>query len=159
MQTPGFPDRPPQFLKRNQNQTPEESIEALEAAGTLAYNAGLDFVAYLSMAFGNPYGDTWSIDEVADACDLLIESGVRQISLADTVGLATPADWQTINGVAPSTKKLRSAFICTPGRNRPQNEFVQRTSQDADDLTRRSAASEDAPLRRMSSWGIFRLRL
>jgi len=43
------------------------------------------------MAFGNPYEDAWSIDEVADACDLLIELGVRQISLADTVGLATPA--------------------------------------------------------------------
>jgi hydroxymethylglutaryl-CoA lyase len=42
------------------------------------------------MAFGNPYGDAWSIDEVVDACDLLIDSGVTQISLADTVGLATP---------------------------------------------------------------------
>jgi hydroxymethylglutaryl-CoA lyase len=91
VQTLGFPySISPQFLKRNQNQTPEESIEVLEAAGTLAYNAGLDLVAYLSMAFGNPYGDPWSIDEVADACDLLIESGVRQISLADTVGVATP---------------------------------------------------------------------
>jgi hydroxymethylglutaryl-CoA lyase len=42
------------------------------------------------MAFGNPYGDAWSIDEVVDACDLLVDSGVKQISLADTVGLATP---------------------------------------------------------------------
>ena len=42
------------------------------------------------MAFGNPYGDPWSIDEVVDACDLLADSGVTQISLADTVGLATP---------------------------------------------------------------------
>ena len=41
------------------------------------------------MAFGNPYGDPWSIEEVADACDLLVDSGVRQISLADTVGVAT----------------------------------------------------------------------
>ena len=47
-------------------------------------------MAYLSMAFGNPYGDAWSIDEVVDACDLLIDSGVQRISLADTVGLATP---------------------------------------------------------------------
>jgi hydroxymethylglutaryl-CoA lyase len=56
----------------------------------MAYKAGLDLVAYVSMAFGNPYGDTWNIDEVVDACDLLVDSGVRQISLADTVGLATP---------------------------------------------------------------------
>jgi hydroxymethylglutaryl-CoA lyase len=77
-------------LQRNQNQTPEESLEALEQVGTLAYKAGLDVMAYISMAFGNPYGDAWSIDEVVDACDLLIDSGVTQISLADTVGLATP---------------------------------------------------------------------
>jgi hydroxymethylglutaryl-CoA lyase len=50
----------------------------------------LDVVVYVSMAFGNPYGEAWSIGEVVDACDLLINTGVRQISLADTVGLATP---------------------------------------------------------------------
>ncbi len=91
IQTLGFPySISPGFLQRNQNQTPEESLEALEQVGTLAYKAGLDVVAYISMAFGNPYGDAWSIDEVVDACDLLIDSGVKQISLADTVGLATP---------------------------------------------------------------------
>jgi hydroxymethylglutaryl-CoA lyase len=77
-------------LQRNQNQTPEESLDALEAVGTIAYKAGMDVVAYISMAFGNPYGDAWDIDEVVAACDLLVDSGVRQISLADTVGLATP---------------------------------------------------------------------
>ena len=88
--TLGFPySISPQFLKRNQNQTPEESIEALEAIGTLGYKAGLDIVAYVSMAFGNPYGDPWSIDEVVDACDLLVDCGVSHISLADTVGLAS----------------------------------------------------------------------
>ena len=50
----------------------------------------MDVVAYISMAFGNPYGDEWSIDEVVAACDLLADNGVTQISLADTVGLATP---------------------------------------------------------------------
>ena len=89
--TLGFPySISPGFLKRNQNQTPEESLEALEAVGTLAYKGGVDVVAYVSMAFGNPYGDSWSIDEVVDACDLLADCGVTQISLADTVGLATP---------------------------------------------------------------------
>jgi hydroxymethylglutaryl-CoA lyase len=42
------------------------------------------------MAFGNPYGDSWSINEVVAACDLLADSGIETISLADTVGLATP---------------------------------------------------------------------
>jgi hydroxymethylglutaryl-CoA lyase len=91
VQTLGFPySISSEFLKRNQHQTPEESLEALEAVGELAYKAGLDVTAYISMAFGNPYGDAWSVDEVADACELLIDTGVRQISLADTVGLATP---------------------------------------------------------------------
>jgi hydroxymethylglutaryl-CoA lyase len=54
VQTLGFPySISPGFLQRNQNQTPEESLEALEQVGTLAYKAGLDVVAYISMAFGN----------------------------------------------------------------------------------------------------------
>ena len=90
--TLGFPySISPQFLKRNQNQTPEECLEALESVGQAAFQAGLGLVAYISMAFGNPYGDPWSEEEVVSACELLIDSGITQISLADTVGLATPA--------------------------------------------------------------------
>lgn len=89
--TLGFPySISPSFLQRNQSQTPEESLDALDEIGELAFKAGLDIVAYISMAFGNPYGDAWSIEEVVDACDLLTDCGVTQISLADTVGLATP---------------------------------------------------------------------
>jgi hydroxymethylglutaryl-CoA lyase len=89
--TLGFPySVSPEFLKRNQGQTPEESLDALEAIGQAAFKAGLGVVAYISMAFGNPYGDDWSIDEVIAACDLLADMGIGQISLADTVGLATP---------------------------------------------------------------------
>ncbi|HEX6497288.1 MAG TPA: hydroxymethylglutaryl-CoA lyase [Acidobacteriaceae bacterium] len=87
----GFPySISPGFLERNQHQTPEEAIDTLESVGSLAYKAGLDVVAYISMAFGNPYGDPWSVDEVVAACDLLADSGIQTISLADTVGLATP---------------------------------------------------------------------
>ncbi len=89
--TLGFPySISPGFLERNQHQTPEEAIDALETVGSLAYKAGLDVVAYISMAFGNPYGDPWSIEEVVAACDLLADTGIETISLADTVGLATP---------------------------------------------------------------------
>lgn len=91
VQTLGFPySISAEFLQRNQHQTPEQSLDALEAVMTQAWNAGLNVVAYISMAFGNPYGDAWSINEVVDGCDLLIDCGVEQISLADTVGLATP---------------------------------------------------------------------
>jgi hydroxymethylglutaryl-CoA lyase len=91
VRTLGFPySISPEFLKRNQGQTPEESLDVLETIGQSAYKAGLDLVAYISMAFGNPYSDAWSIDEVIAACDLLADMGIEQISLADTVGLATP---------------------------------------------------------------------
>ncbi len=87
----GFPySISPEFLKRNQNQTPEESMDALEAISQLSYHAGMGLTAYVSMAFGNPYGEAWDEDEVVAACDLLADSGVDVISLADTVGVATP---------------------------------------------------------------------
>ena len=92
VQTLGFPYSISQmFLKRNQHQTPKESREILETIAALAHQAGLDVVAYISMAFGNPYGEPWSLDQVAKACELLVASGVRQVSLADTVGSATLA--------------------------------------------------------------------
>jgi hydroxymethylglutaryl-CoA lyase len=80
----------PQFLERNQRQTPEEALDQLEQIGELAYKDGQDVVAYLAMAFGNPYGDAWDIDEVVSAVDLLVDSGVAQVSLADTAGMASP---------------------------------------------------------------------
>jgi hydroxymethylglutaryl-CoA lyase len=91
VQTLGFPySISPEFLNRNQHQTPEECLDTLEAIGQLAFKAGLAIVAYVSMAFGNPYGDAYDTDEVIAACDLLSDMGITQISLADTVGLATP---------------------------------------------------------------------
>jgi hydroxymethylglutaryl-CoA lyase len=87
--TLGFPySISPEFLRRNQHQTLEQSIDTLQSIYTLAEDEDRSVVAYVSMAFGNPYGDTWDIDEVLQACDLIAECGVTQISLADTVGVA-----------------------------------------------------------------------
>src|SRR5260221_12275694 len=92
VQTLGFPySISPTFLERNQHQTLEQSIEELEQIKLKADAAGLDVVAYISMAFGNPYGDLWNADEVLEAVGILADMGITQISLADTVGLATPA--------------------------------------------------------------------
>jgi hydroxymethylglutaryl-CoA lyase len=101
VQTLGFPySISPEFLKRNQNQTLEEAVDVLEAVATQAYDARLDLVVYISMAFGNPYGDAWSVEEVVDACSLLTDLGVTQISLADTVGMATAEQIsETVAGV------------------------------------------------------------
>ncbi len=91
VRTLGFPySISPGFLERNQHQTPEESLDALDAIAELAYKAGVDLAVYISMAFGNPYGDPWSLDEVIEGCSLLIDMGVEQISLADTIGVADP---------------------------------------------------------------------
>jgi len=87
--TLGFPySISPEFLGRNQHQTLEQALDILQAIHSLAEDEGRSVVAYVSMAFGNPYGDEWNIDEVLQACDLIAECGVSQISLADTVGLA-----------------------------------------------------------------------
>src|SRR5690348_16543214 len=89
--TLGFPySVSPTFLRNNQRQTPEESLDELEQIQNKAEDAGLDVAAYISMAFGNPYGDDWSVEEVVNAVDVLESSGLKMISLADTVGLASP---------------------------------------------------------------------
>ena len=91
VQTLGFPySISPTFLERNQHQTLEQSIDQLEQIKLKADAAGLDVVAYISMAFGNPYGDLWNAEEVLEAVGILADMGITQISLADTVGLATP---------------------------------------------------------------------
>jgi hydroxymethylglutaryl-CoA lyase len=91
VRTLGFPySVSPEFLRRNQHQTPQESLRELSAIVALAQSANLGVVAYLSMAFGNPYGDPWQTSAVVGACEQLTRIGVRQISLADTVGLAPP---------------------------------------------------------------------
>ncbi|HUN86748.1 MAG TPA: hydroxymethylglutaryl-CoA lyase [Terracidiphilus sp.] len=92
VRTLGFPySISPEFLRRNQHQTPEESLSTLCQIVAMARDAGLNVVAYISMAFGNPYGDPWNIGKAVDGCGELIDRGVREISLADTVGLSTPA--------------------------------------------------------------------
>ena len=97
VRTLGFPySVSPTFLNNNQHQTLEVAIDELEKIKNKAEPAGLDTVVYISMAFGNPYGDPWNIGEVVDAVDLLESLGVRTISLADTVGLAGPAQIQEL---------------------------------------------------------------
>ncbi len=88
--TLGFPySVSPAFLRNNQRQTPEESLDELEKIQKKAEDSGVDVVVYISMAFGNPYGDEWSAGEVINAVDILESSGIKMVSLADTVGVAS----------------------------------------------------------------------
>jgi hydroxymethylglutaryl-CoA lyase len=90
--TLGFPySLSPTFLRQNQNQGLEEAIEVLEKIKLKADEAGLGTVAYMSMAFGNPYGDVWSEEEVIEGVRNLADLGIETISLADTVGLSDAA--------------------------------------------------------------------
>jgi hydroxymethylglutaryl-CoA lyase len=93
VRTLGFPySVSPTFLRNNQHQTLDEAVDELEKIKGKGEDAGLDTVVYISMAFGNPYGDQWNVSEVVDAIDLLESYGVRMISLADTVGMAGPEE-------------------------------------------------------------------
>jgi hydroxymethylglutaryl-CoA lyase len=101
VKTLGFPySISPEFLRRNQHQTLEQAIDTLQSIYTLAEDEGKNVVAYVSMAFGNPYGDAWNIGEVLQACDLIAECGVMQISLADTVGVSSPNRIEEVLGAA-----------------------------------------------------------
>ncbi|HTS58128.1 MAG TPA: hydroxymethylglutaryl-CoA lyase [Terriglobales bacterium] len=89
--TLGFPySVSPTFLGNNQHQTLEEAIDELEKIKGRAGDSGVDLVVYISMAFGNPYGDEWSAQEVVDAIEILESCDIHTISLADTVGIAGP---------------------------------------------------------------------
>ena len=90
VRTLGFPySVSPTFLENNQKQTVEEALDELEKIQNTALVNGLNMVAYISMAFGNPYGDPWNSEEVSDAIGLISDMDILQISLADTVGIAT----------------------------------------------------------------------
>jgi hydroxymethylglutaryl-CoA lyase len=86
------------FLRKNQNQSAEQALEELEKIQKKADEASLGVVVYISMAFGNPYGDLWNVDEVLDAIALLEAEDLRVISLADTVGMASASQINELVG-------------------------------------------------------------
>lgn len=80
----------PTFQKKNTNSTIEDSLSTLKSIRDLAGKAGKELVVYISMGFGNPYGDSYSPELLEEWAAKLIAEEVSIISLADTVGLATP---------------------------------------------------------------------
>jgi len=80
------------FQKRNTNSGIKESLKTVEHLQQLCVNKKKKLVVYLSMAFGNPYGDAWSPEIVSHWAKVIHDQGVEIISLADTVGLAKAAD-------------------------------------------------------------------
>src|SRR6202166_328845 len=83
--TLGFPySISPTFLENNQRQTLEDAIEELEKIEKKADEAGLDTVVYISMAFGNPYDDPWTVEEAVEAVALLELQEIKKIWLGAT---------------------------------------------------------------------------
>ncbi|MDO9275089.1 MAG: hydroxymethylglutaryl-CoA lyase [Lutibacter sp.] len=78
------------FQMRNTGKTISESIEILNEILNIAAKTDKEVVAYLSMGFGNPYGDPWNVEIVSNWTDKLSNMGVKILSLSDTVGSSTP---------------------------------------------------------------------
>ena len=78
------------FQMRNTHKTIEQSTEVLKTILAISAKAKKQVVVYLSMGFGNPYGEPWSPQIVSDWVDKLVAMGVKIISLSDTVGSSTP---------------------------------------------------------------------
>ena len=134
----GFPySLSPTFLKNNQNQTLEENLEILEKVKQKADEAGLDTVVYISMAFGNPYGDLWNVEELIEGVSLLADMYPQAISLADTVGLATPQQIAEVLG--PVLERFDGVEIGVHLHSRP------------DDAAAKVLAAYDAGCRRFDS--------
>ena len=78
------------FQMRNTHKTIAESLVSLDEILNIAYKTNKETVAYLSMGFGNPYGDPWNVEIVAQWTEKLAGMGVKILSLSDTVGSSTP---------------------------------------------------------------------
>ncbi|MEE1898361.1 hydroxymethylglutaryl-CoA lyase [Flavobacterium rakeshii] len=78
------------FQMRNTHKTIAESIITLQEILNIADKSNKEVVAYLSMGFGNPYGDPWSVEIVGDWTEKLAAMGVKILSLSDTIGSSTP---------------------------------------------------------------------
>ena len=78
------------FQKRNTNSTISASLATIDELVNLCSKHNKTAVVYLSMGFGNPYGDEWSNEIVEQLASELVNRGVRILSLADTIGVSTP---------------------------------------------------------------------
>jgi hydroxymethylglutaryl-CoA lyase len=74
------------FLLKNLRTTYREALHSIEAINAKCAASGKEFVVYIAMAFGNPYGDSWGIDILSEATEDLIEIGIQKITLTDVVG-------------------------------------------------------------------------
>jgi hydroxymethylglutaryl-CoA lyase len=116
----GFPfSVSPTFQQKNTNSTISESFKRVKEIRDICSAMGKELVIYLSMAFGNPYNDPYNEKEVLKWAGKCHEIGVNIISLADTVGLASP---EQVNCLTKQLiKKLPNAIIGVHLHSTPEN--------------------------------------
>lgn len=78
------------FQLRNTNATLAESVERVKLIQEISTNSNKELLIYISMGFGNPYGDEWNVDIVAKWVEEVARLGVKHIMLSDTIGVANP---------------------------------------------------------------------
>jgi hydroxymethylglutaryl-CoA lyase len=115
------------FQLRNANTTISQAFETVKRINELCANKNKVLLVYLSMGFGNPYGNEWNVGIVTQWTEMLIEAGIRKISLSDTIGIATPAQ---ISEIYPA---LTNAF--------PGTEFGLHLHATSDDWHKKIAAA------------------
>ena len=111
------------FQMRNTHTTIKEAITVLQSILDIALKNDKKVVVYLSMGFGNPYGDPWSIKILMDWIELLVQKGIKIISLSDTIGTAKTNDIDQI---------FKTALIQYPEveigahfHTKPENAFMK----------------------------------
>lgn len=80
----------PTFLKKNLNTTLESAERTVDELQNLCVKTGKELIAFISLAFGDPYGDPWSADLVINWVEKLVQKGIKKIPLADTIGDVDP---------------------------------------------------------------------
>jgi len=95
------------FQMRNTHKTVAESVTTLNEIFNIADAAGKEVVTYISMGFGNPYGDPWNVDIVGEWTEKLAGMGAKILSLSDTVGTSDPETIQYLfSNLIPKYPKI-----------------------------------------------------
>ncbi|MFN0187711.1 MAG: hydroxymethylglutaryl-CoA lyase [Bacteroidia bacterium] len=96
------------FQQRNTNSSIDESLKSVEIIQNLCLRHHKELVVYMSMAFGNPYGDAWNEEIAVKWTKQIASLGVKTIAMSDTVGLAQAADVKKIfDAVIPSLPQVK----------------------------------------------------
>jgi hydroxymethylglutaryl-CoA lyase len=126
-----------QFQQRNTNSSILESVSRVEEIQQLCIKSNKELVVYISMGFGNPYGEEWSIDVVEKWTKVLAEMGIRNLSFADTIGVS-------------NTENIKYLFENIPNRF-PDVEFSAHLHSTPTDAYSKVKAAYEAGCRKFDS--------